>query len=433
MTDRLPEYVFSDGGEEIDAERHIPEAIGSFSPQYIDHGKGAMVYDSSGNAFIDLSGGWGCLAIGYSHPKVVNAVKNQADKFFHTDFSAIPYKSYPVLASKLARLAPGNTPKKTTFFNCGAEAVENAVKFAKVQTGRGAIVCFENAFHGRTLLTMTLTHKAIPYKQGFGPFAPDVYRLPYPKSYRSDLEVDQLETELKNMVDPTSVAAIIVEPVMGEGGFIVPPDDFLPYLRGLADKYGIALIFDEIQCGVGRTGKFFAAEHFGVEADLITLAKSMAGGLPLSAVIGKKEIMDQPMPGSIGGTFVGNPVAIESSLAVLEVIEEENLLQRAEKVGEILMNRFTQMKDKYEVVGDVRGLGAMVALELVKDRDTKEPASDFTSEVVSKAMEKGVLVPTAGLYGNVIRILTPLVIEFENLKKALDLLEESIQEVLEEG
>ncbi len=432
MSGRMPEFYFAGSDEKVDPERYLPAAVRSFFPRFIDHGKGAIVFDEEGKELIDLSGGWGCLAIGYSHPEVVEAVQKQAGKFFHTDFSAIPYKGYPALASKLADLAPGDTPKKAVFFNSGAEAVENAVKFAKAKTGRGALVAFENGFHGRTLLTMTLTHKAEPYKQGFGPFAPDVYRLPYPNTYRSDLEVGELERRLKAMVDPSDVAAVIVEPVIGEGGFLVPPDDFLPYLRDLADKYGIQLIFDEIQSGVGRTGKFFAAEHFGVEADLITVAKSIAGGLPLSGVIGKSEVMDAPGPGSIGGTFIGNPLAVESSLATLKVIEEEGLIERAREIGEIVLSRFNEMQERYDVIGDVRGLGAMDALELVEDRETKEPATDLTGEVVNRALEKGVLLPTAGLYGNVIRLLTPLVIDFTNLRRGLDVLEESLEETLAE-
>ncbi|MEF8725823.1 MAG: 4-aminobutyrate--2-oxoglutarate transaminase [Candidatus Bipolaricaulota bacterium] len=410
-------------------DQYLPESIGSFVPNYIDRGQRAIVYTENGDKYIDLSGGWGCLAVGYSHPKVVETVKNQVEKFFHTDYSAIPYESYPKLAARLSELAPGETQKKAAFFNSGAEAVENAVKFAKADTGRGALVTFQNAFHGRTLLTMTLTHKANPYKAGFGPFAPDVYRLPYPNRYRSNFEVRELENELTTMVDPEDVAAIIIEPVVGEGGFLVPPDDFLPYLRELADKYGIDLIFDEIQSGMGRTGKFFAAEHFDVEPDLITVAKSLAGGMPLSGVIGKAEVMDAPKPGSIGGTYVGNPIAIRSALTVLDVIEEEGLLERASEIGEIAVSRFRQMKQKHDIVGDVRGLGAMIAIELVQDRETKEPAPEITQKVAELSLEENVILPTAGLHGNVIRLLMPLVIDKENLERALDVVDNSLEKV----
>ncbi|MFW6111631.1 MAG: 4-aminobutyrate--2-oxoglutarate transaminase [Candidatus Bipolaricaulota bacterium] len=410
-------------------DQYLPESIGSFVPNYIDRGQGAIVYTENGDKYIDLSGGWGCLAVGYSHPKIVEAVKNQVEKFFHTDYSAIPYESYPKLSARLSELAPGETQKKAAFFNSGAEAVENAVKFAKADTGRGGLVTFQNAFHGRTLLTMTLTHKAIPYKAGFGPFAPDVYRLPYPNRYRSNFEVRELENELTTRVDPEDVAAIIIEPVVGEGGFLVPPDDFLPYLRELADKYGIDLIFDEIQSGMGRTGKFFAAEHFDVEPDLITVAKSLAGGMPLSGVIGKAEVMDAPKPGSIGGTYVGNPIAIRSALTVLDVIEEEGLLERASEIGEIAVSRFRQMKQKHDIVGDVRGLGAMIAIELVQDRETKEPAPEITQKVAELSLEENVILPTAGLHGNVIRLLMPLVIDKENLERALDVVDNSLEKV----
>jgi len=411
------------------SERYLPDAIGSLVTNPIEKGKGAVVYDKEGESYIDFSGGWGCLAVGYSHPKVVEAVKSQAEKFFHTDYSAIPYESLPKLASRLSNLAPGETAKKAAFFNSGAEAVENAVKFAKADTDRGSLVTFENAFHGRTLLTMTLTHKAKPYKAGFGPFAPDVYRLPYPNKYRSNFDVTKLEQKLKGMVAPEDVAAIIVEPVIGEGGFLVPPDEFLPYLRELTKKYGIDLVFDEIQSGMGRTGKLFAAEHFGVEPDLITVAKSLAGGLPLSGVIGKAEVMDAPPPGSIGGTYVGNPLAVESALAVLDVIEEEDLLSRAEEIGDEVLSEFKKMQKKYEVVGDVRGLGAMDAIELVKDDLTKEPAPEITEKLVQTALGKGVVLPSAGLHNNVIRLLTPLVISEENLEAGLKVIDESIKEV----
>ena len=410
-------------------EKYIPDAIGSLVPNSIEKGKGAVVYDKEGGSYIDFSGGWGCLAVGYSHPKVVEAVKEQAEKFFHTDYSAIPYDSLPELAFRLSELAPGETEKKAAFFNSGAEAVENAVKFAKADTDRGSLIAFENAFHGRTLLTMTLTHKAKPYKAGFGPFAPDVYRLPYPNQYRSDFDFTRLEEKLKGMVDPEDVAAIIVEPVIGEGGFLVPPDEFLPYLRELADKYGVDLVFDEIQSGMGRTGELFAAEHFGVEPDLITVAKSLAGGLPLSGVIGKAKIMDAAPPGSIGGTYVGNPLAVKSALAVLDVIEEEGLLNRAEEIGDKVLREFKKMQKKYDVVGDVRGLGAMDAMELVKDDVTKEPAPDITEKLVKTALEKGVILPSAGLHNNVIRLLTPLVISEKNLEAGLKVIEESIKEV----
>lgn len=412
-------------------EKYVPDALQPLAPNYINKGEGAVVEDVDGNNLIDLSGGWGCLAVGYSHPTVIQAVKDQAERFFHTDYTAIPYEAFVDLAQRLSTLAPGTSPKKTAFFNSGAEAVENAVKIARVHTGRDGVVVFEKAFHGRTLMTMTMTHKAQPYKNGFGPFASEVYRLSYPDPYRNPLAMEELEKELKNMVDPEEVAAMVIEPVLGEGGFIVPPAQLLPYLRELTDKYGIDLIFDEIQSGMGRTGKLFACEHWDVEPDMVTVAKSLAAGLPLSGVIGKADVMDSPPPSSIGGTFVGNPVACEAALAVLDVIEEENLLDRAEKIGEIVLPRFKEWAQRFSEIGDVRGLGAMDAMELVEDQQSKQPASQLADRLVELALERGVVLPTAGLDGNVIRLLTPLVIEEDHLNHGLDIIEESLQMALE--
>jgi len=355
----------------------------------------------------------------------VEAVKRQADLFLHTDFSAVPYEVFVELAERIAKLAPGPSPKKCAFFNSGAEAVENAVKISRAATGRKAVLVFENAFHGRTLLTMTMTHRAIPYKAGFGPYAPDVFRLPYPYPYRNPVPLEEIERRMLSLVDPREVACMVVEPVIGEGGFIVPPPDFLPFLRELADKHEFLLVCDEVQTGVGRTGKFFASEHFGVEPDLITFAKSIAGGMPLSGVVGKAEVMDKPIPGSIGGTYVGNPVACAAALAVLEVIEEEGLIERAEHIGALLKEGFLRLQEKYELIGDVRGLGAMVGMELVKDRETKEPATEETKEVAREAIKRGLIFPTAGVYGNVIRMLVPLVVKEEEIQEALEILDEA--------
>ncbi|MFP4589557.1 MAG: aspartate aminotransferase family protein [Candidatus Bipolaricaulota bacterium] len=409
--------------------KYVPNALESLTPTYIKKGKGAVVWDVDGNQYIDLTGGWGCLAVGYEHPKVVDAVIDQAKKFFHTDFTAIPYSPFVKLAKKISELAHGETPKKTAFFNSGAEAVENAIKIARAHTNRPGVVVFENAFHGRTLLTMTMTHQARPYKNGFGPFASDVYRLPYPNPYRTSMKTDSLEKKLLHLVDPQQVAAMVVEPIIGEGGFLIPPDDFLPYLRELSNKYGIDLIFDEIQAGVGRTGKFFSAEHWGVEPDMATLAKSLAGGLPLSAVVGKTEIMDAPTGSSIGGTYVGNPIACRAALAVTEVIEEENLLERAEKLGQKVRDRFKEMQSTHQIIGDVRGKGMMNAMEFVKDRESKEPASEEVGEIVQTCLKEGVILGTAGLDGNVIRLLPPLVIKEDHLHFALDKVEEVIARV----
>ena len=411
-------------------EKYVAKPMGgSLSPCYIDHGEGALVTDVDGNQFIDLTGGWGCLAVGHTHKKVVAAIKDQAEKYLHTDFTAIPYESLVSLAEKLVKLAPGETPKSAAFFNSGAEAVENAVKIARAHTGRPAIIVFENAFHGRTLLTMTMTHKAMPYKYKFGPFASDIYRLPFPTAYHPTIKITDFEKILVNTVNPESVAAIVIEPIQGEGGFKVPQEGFLEYLRELTKKYGILFVADEIQSGIGRTGKFFAIENWNIEPDIICLAKSLAAGLPLSAVIAKKELTDSLPGGSIGGTYVGNPIACRAALEVIKIIEEEKLLDRAIKIGEKLKKRFLMMKDKYSIVGDVHGIGAMMAIELVKDQKTKEPAPQKTAQIVQECLKNGVFVPTAGINKNLLRMLVSLKITDEQLDEALDVLDKVMAKV----
>jgi len=411
-------------------ERYIAKPMGSsLSPCYIAHGEGALVTDVDGNQFIDLTGGWGCLAVGHTHKKVVAAVKDQIDKYLHTDFTAVPYESLVELAERLVKLAPGNTPKAAAFFNSGAEAIENAVKIARAHTKRPAIIVFENAFHGRTLLTMTMTHKAMPYKYRFGPFAPEIYRLPFPSPSHPMAKIEDFEKMLVNTVIPDSVAAIVIEPIQGEGGFNVPQKGFLEYLRKLTDKYGMLLITDEIQSGIGRTGKFYAIENWDIEPDIVCLAKSLAAGLPLSAVITKKEITDSLPGGCIGGTYVGNPVACRAALEVIDIIEEENLLDRALKIGERLKERFLQMKGSYSLIGEIRGIGAMRAIELVKDRKTKEPATQETTQIVQECLKNGVFVPTSGINKNILRMLVSLEITDEQLDEALDVLEKAIAKV----
>jgi len=411
-------------------EKYIAKPMGSsLSPCYIAQGQGALVTDVDGNQFIDLTGGWGCLAVGHTHKKVVDAIKDQAEKYLHTDFTAVPYEPLVELAEKLVKLAPGDTPKAAAFFNSGAEAVENAVKIARAHTGRLAVIVFENAFHGRTLLTMTMTHKAMPYKYKFGPFASDIYRLPFPTPYHPTIKITDFEKILINTVTPESVAAIVIEPIQGEGGFNVPQEGFLEYLRELTKKYGMLFIADEIQSGIGRTGKFFAIENWGIEPDITCLAKSLAAGLPLSAMIAKKEITDSLPGGSIGGTYVGNPIACRAALEVIKIIEEEKLLDRALKIGERLKKRFLKMKDKYSIVGDVHGIGAMMAVELVKNRETKEPATQETAQIVQECLKNGVFVPTAGINKNLLRMLVSLEITDEQLDEALDVLDKAIAKV----
>lgn len=411
-------------------EKWVARPISPLAPFFVAKAEGTVVEDLDGNKFLDFTGGWGCLNVGHNHPKVLAAVRKQLERYIHTDFTAVPYEPYVELARRLGALAPGPTPKKCVFFNSGAEAVENAVKIARAFTGRKAVLVFEHAFHGRTLLTMTMTHKAIPYKAGFGPYASDVFRLPYPYPYRNPIPMEEIERRLLSLVDPKEVACCVVEPITGEGGFIVPPPEFLPFLRELANRYGFLLVCDEVQSGVGRTGKFFACEHFGVEPDLICVAKSIAAGFPLSGVIGKAEIMDALPLGSIGSTFGGNPVACAAALAVLDLIEEENLLAKAQRLGEILKHGLSRLAEKFSVIGELRGLGAMVGMELVRDRRTKEPAPDLTKAIQQEALRRGLIFASAGLYGNVIRFLLPLTTPEDAVQEGLSVLEEAFKAVV---
>jgi 4-aminobutyrate aminotransferase/(S)-3-amino-2-methylpropionate transaminase len=411
--------------------RVVSDALDIHVPAVIDHGRGATVTDVDGNRLLDFSGGLGCQLVGYSHPKVVEAVQEQAARFSHTDFSVIPYEPYIELAERVVGLT-GAMDRKVALFNSGAEAVENAVKFARVATGRPALLCFEGGFHGRTLLTMTLTSRHHPYKAGFGPFAPEVYRLPYPYPYRSahpeeagQLALQAIERAFVTVVDPSSVAAAIVEPIQGEGGFVVPTADFLPGLAGLCRRHGILVIADEVQTGCGRTGSFLACEQFGFEPDIVVLAKALAAGYPLSAVVGRKEIMDAPGPSAIGGTYVGNPVACAAANAVLRVIEEEGLIERAQVVGKTLRARWEQISQDVPEVGEVRGVGAMIGVEMVTDRGTKEPNEAFLGALIRGAVERGVVAVSCGVYHNVLRHLVPLVITDEELDEGLDVLAES--------
>ncbi len=420
-------------------EKWVARAFDVHLPAVIESGQGALLTDVDGNTFIDLAGGIGVMNVGHSHPKVVAAIEAQARRLTHTDFTVAPYASFIELAERISRKAPGPTPKKTVFFNSGAEAVENAVKIARYVTGRKAVIAFEGAFHGRTLMAMSLTSRQLPYKAGFGPFAPEVYRLPYPFSYRlpegvppahaSQYALGRLEEAFQTVVASTDVACVVIEPVLGEGGFVPAPAEFMQGLREITARHGILLVADEVQTGYGRTGRFFSVERSGVEPDLITAAKSIAAGMPLSAVIGKADLMDQVREGGIGGTYVGNPVACAAGLAVLDIMEEEHLPERAEKLGDLYRQRFLAWQDRFDVVGEVRGQGAMMAVEFVRDRTTKEPAKEIVSGLISGAMQQGVLSVSAGIYGNVLRILAPLVITEEQATEALDILEESLAKV----
>jgi 4-aminobutyrate aminotransferase/(S)-3-amino-2-methylpropionate transaminase len=414
-------------------DKVIAAPLSVYLPVVVESGRGALLTDVDGNTFIDFTGGVGCLNVGHAHPRVTEAVQRQAEKFLHTDFTIVPYEVYVELAERLLALAPFRGPAKAAFFNAGTEAVENAVKFARSYTGRQAIIGFEGAFHGRTLLSMSLTSKTHPYKAGLGPFAPEVYRVPFPNAYRGPSVEDALaalERAFVTQVAAESVAAIVVEPIQGEGGFIVAPQEFMRGLRRICDEHGIVLVVDEVQTGFGRTGKMFAIEHFDVEPDLITVAKAIAAGLPLSGVLGKAEIMDAPPESAIGGTYVGNPVAQAAALAVLDVFEEEQLVARAALIGETLLARMLAWQERYAQVGDVRGLGAMLALELVHDPVTKDPAPELATAVVDEAARNGLLLLKSGIYSNCIRVLTPFVITDGELDEALGVWEQALETVL---
>ena len=414
-------------------QRVIANAKTIALPIVAHEGRGATLTDVDGNVFIDFTGGVGCLNVGHSHPRVVEAATEQLARFAHTDFTVVPYESYIELAERLLAKAPFRGPAKAAFFNAGTEAVENAVKFARLYTGRPAVIAFEGAFHGRTLLSLTLTSKPHPYKLGMGPLAPEVYRAPFPQDYRGP-DAETALAELRNLfvtqVASENVAAIVVEPVLGEGGFLPAPQAFMTGLRELCDELGICLIVDEVQTGFARTGKLFAIEHYGIEPDLITVAKSIAGGLPLSGVLGKAEIIDAAHDGAVGGTFVGNPVALAAGLAVLDVIEDEGLVERANTIGDVVRTRMLAWQERFAAIGDVRGLGAMLAIELVADRATKEPAPGLAASVIEAALERGLLLLKAGVHGNCIRVLCPLVITDAELDEALAVWEEALEAVL---
>lgn len=422
-------------------EENVPAGV-SGNPTFIKRGEGAFFEDVDGNVFMDFAGGIGVLNIGYSHPEVVEVVKEQAEKYFHTSINVVSYEQYGKLAEKLNNIIPGDFKKKTIFINSGGEAVENAIKIARKYTKRTEIVAFTGAFHGRTLLTMTLTSRVKPYKLGFGPFAPGVHRAEFPYTYRrpeglaeedvASFYIDKLEGMFLESVAPEEVAAIILEPIQGEGGFIIPPDAYVKELRRICDKYGILLIADEVQSGFCRTGKMFATnywEEFGVYADIVTSAKSLAGGLPLSAVTARAEIMDASHVGGLGGTYGGNPLAAAAALKIIEIMERDNFADKAKNIGEISVKRLEEMKEKYEIIGDIRARGAMVAVELVTDRKTKEPATDITGKIVKECWQNGLVILSSGVYANNIRFLMPLVVTDEQLNLAFDIIENALKKV----
>jgi 4-aminobutyrate aminotransferase/(S)-3-amino-2-methylpropionate transaminase len=410
-------------------ERVVADPLSIFLRVVIERGEGATLTDVDGNTFIDFTGGVGCLNVGHSNPRVIDAVQEQAGKFMHTDFTIVPYESYVTLAERLVGSAPISGPAKAAFFNAGTEAIENAVKFARAYTKRPAVIAFEGGFHGRTLLSLSLTSKTHPYKAGLGPFAPEIYRLPFAQDYRGPSAAEALaalERALVTQIAAESVAAIVIEPVQGEGGFVVAPREFLEGVRRICNDNGIVFVVDEVQTGFGRTGKMWGIEHYDVEPDLMCVAKSIAAGLPLSGVIGRAEIMDAPGDSAIGGTYVGNPVAQAAALAVLDVFEEEGLVERAGQIGDAIRAQMQRWQQRWEVVGDVRGLGAMLAIELVHDRGSKDPAPELASAVVEAAAERGLLLLKSGIYSNCIRVLVPLVISEAELEEALGVWEDAL-------
>ena len=409
----------------------IPRGVATATGIFADRAENAELWDVEGRRYIDFAGGIAVLNTGHRHPVVMERVQRQMERFTHTAYQVVPYEPYIELAERLNRLAPGSTPKKTLFLTTGAEAVENAVKIARAHTGRAAVIAFSGSFHGRTLLTMGLTGKVAPYKQGFGPFPADIFHIPFPMENHGVSEEDSLNA-LKSLfkinVEASRVAAIIIEPVQGEGGFYIASPKFLQTLRALCDDHGIMLIVDEVQTGFARTGKTFAIEHADIEPDMITVAKSLAGGFPLSGVIGKAHIMDAPIPGGLGGTYGGSPISCAAALGVLDVIEAENLNAKADTLGENVVERLSKIAERSDVpsIGEIRNLGGMIAFELMTDANSGEPDAGMAKTLCAAALDNGLILLSCGIYGNTIRILVPLTASDEIINEGLDLLETSL-------
>jgi 4-aminobutyrate aminotransferase/(S)-3-amino-2-methylpropionate transaminase len=415
----------------------VPRGVPAVTPIAVAHAEGAVVTDADGNRLIDFGGGIGVVNTGHRHPGVVEAVRTQLDRFAHLCFPVSTYEPYVELAERLNRLTPGQHEKRTFLVNSGAEAVENAVKVARAFTGRPAVVCFEHGFHGRTNLALALTSKVVPYKKGFGPFAPEVYRIPFPYCYRCEkaggccmADTSCLERLFAVTVDPGSVAAIVLELELGEGGFVPAPVEYVRALAAFAKAHGILLVADEIQTGFGRTGAMFACEHYALVPDVITTAKSLAGGLPLAAVTGRADVMEAAEPGGLGGTYGGNPLACAAALAVLDAMERERIPERARRAGERIAARFRSWADRYPCIGDVRGLGAMVGMELVADRASRAPDKALTARLLGTALARGLILLSAGTYGNVVRVLAPLTIEDAVLDEGLEVMDAALAQAV---
>src|SRR3989442_14412312 len=424
-------------------EAAVPRGLSHATPLYVARAQDAWLEDVDGNRFLDFAGGIGCINTGHRNEVVISAIQSQLATFLHTCSQVTPYENYVRLAERLNQIAPGKFPKKTLLLNTGAEAVENAVKIARAHTGRSGIIAFEDAFHGRTMMTLALTSRPHPYKAGFAPSPGDVYRIPYAYCYRCSYSLTypscdlfcarHLEDTFKRVVASEDVAAVIAEPVLGEGGFVAPPPDYFRVLIDICHKHGVLFIADEVQTGFGRTGALFASEHYGIEPDIFVTAKSLGGGLPLAAITGRAEIMDAPQPGGLGGTFGGNPLSCAAALAVLDAFENENesLSARANELGNRFQRRALDWQRRWPVIGDVRGLGAMQAMELVQSADTRLPAADETKQIVQDCYEHGLIILSAGSYSNVIRALMPLVITDAQMDEALVVLESALQTVCE--
>jgi len=405
--------------------KYVPRGITTSHPITAARARGSELWDVGGKRYIDFAGGIGVMNVGHAHPRIMEAVEAQLQNATHTSFQVVHYESYLRLAERLCKVTPIEGDKKAVFFSTGAEAIENAVKIARAATGREAVISFRGGFHGRTLLALSLTGSVQPYKQNFGPYAPEIYQTPFPYTYRgwtAEAALADLESLLESEVSPKRVAAIVIEPVLGEGGFVPAPPQFLQELRRLTTRHGILLIVDEIQTGFGRTGKFFAIEHAGVQPDLMTVAKSLAAGFPLSGVVGRAEVMDAPDPGGLGGTYGGNPVACAAAVAVMDVMRDEKLPERAARIGSVVEERMRTWAQDHELIGDVRGLGAMMCMELVRDRKTKEPADKETAAILASARSNGLILLRCGVHHNVIRTLMPLTIPDAQLEEGLDIL-----------
>ena len=419
----------------------VPRGLSHGTPVYVAKAEDAWLEDVDGNRYVDFAGGIGCINVGHRREPVVSAIREQLDRYLHTCVQVTPYEGYVRLAERMNEVTPGTFPKKTLLVNSGAEAIENAAKIARVHTGRPGIIAFEDAFHGRTMMTLALTSKTHPYKAGFAPFPGDVYRIPYAYCYRCSYSLkypscdvfcaSHLEDTFQRVVASEEVAAVIAEPVLGEGGFVVPPKEFFRILIDICHKHGVLFIADEVQSGFGRTGKLFASEHYGVEPDIFVTAKSLGGGLPLAAVTGRAEIMDAPGPGGLGGTFAGNPLSCAAALAVLDLFERENLLERANELGSRFQKRAREWQERWSMIGDVRGLGGMQAIELVQSTEKREPAAEEAKQIVQYCYEHGLIILSAGSYSNVIRVLVPLVATDGQMDEGLHVLEAALKAACE--